>query len=243
MNQKTTPDFFRLEAASGIILFGALLLILIVANTPLYSFYHHLIEHPITLAWGDNAIHKPLEAWVNEGLMAMFFMLLSLEMKREILDGELSKPSQVILPFATAIGGMVVPIAIYLLITPHNTIALRGWAIPTTTDIALVLGLIAIMGKRIPASLKIWIIALSIVDDVIAIFLIAVYYADSLSLMSLALAAIGVAILILFNRCKVRRNCTLYDGGCVHLVSGIKIGCACHLSRHRYRFLRPIRQR
>lgn len=203
---KAIQDFLRLEAASGVILLLMLAIVLIIANTPLNGAYQHLIKWDLSIRLFGFGMTEPLYEWVNEGLMALFFMLLSLEMKRELVAGELSHPSRVVLPLVTAAGGIILPIAIFLLLVPgHDATAMRGWAIPSTTDIALVLALMALLRSRIPASLKIWMIALSIVDDVIAIALIAIYYATDLSYTALILAGIGIVILLILNRLNVSR--------------------------------------
>ncbi len=200
---------FTYEASSGILLLLTLLLVLIIANTPLFIWYEKLTYFPISIHLGSLQLNKSLEAWVNEGLMAIFFMLLALEMKREILDGELSKISRLLLPIITAVAGILLPIIIFFLVAEKNAIAIRGWAIATTTDIALVLGVMAMLGKRVPVSLKIMMIALSVVDDVVAIVLIAVYYNKDLSMPALIAALIAVLLLILLNIANVR-NLTVY---------------------------------
>jgi NhaA family Na+:H+ antiporter len=192
-------NFLRIEAASGILLIATLLIVLILANTPLFPMYQHILAFPIQIRIGSLDLHKPLELWVNDGLMALFFMLLALEIKREILEGELSSLPRIILPLIAATGGIVVPIVIYFLIIGSHEAYRPGWAIPTTTDIALVLGFMALLGKRIPVNLKLFLVALSIVDDIVAIALIAIFYSDNIALLPLLLGLLGIAVLAIMG--------------------------------------------
>ncbi len=197
--------FIQLESAGGIILVFVLILAIIIANSPLDTVYNNIVHMPIQIRIGALNIHKPILLWVNDGLMAIFFMLLAMEIKREILDGELSKPSQLSLPVVAAIGGIVVPAGVYLFFNAHNPDTVRGWPIPTTTDIAFTLGVVAILGKRVPQGLKVFLVALSIVDDILAVAIIAVFYTGSLSIVTLMLALAGVIALVIFNLMGVKR--------------------------------------
>jgi NhaA family Na+:H+ antiporter len=201
--RSTFTRFFQLEAASGLLLIAAAILALIINNSPLSWLYNGLLETPVVAQIGALKIAKPLLLWINDGLMAMFFLLIGLEVKREVLDGQLSKPSQIVLPGAAAIGGMVVPALIYWFLNRDNPPALNGWAIPTATDIAFALGVLALLGKRVPVSLKLFLMTLAIIDDLGAIVIIAIFYSGELSTLSLALAAACIAALIGMNRLGV----------------------------------------
>jgi NhaA family Na+:H+ antiporter len=192
-----------LEAASGLLLIAAAALALIVNNSPLSFLYNGLLEVPVVAQVGALKIAKPLLLWINDGLMALFFLLIGLEVKRELVDGHLSKPSQVVLPGAAAIGGMVVPALIYWFLNKDNPAAVAGWAIPTATDIAFALGVLALLGKRVPVSLKLFLMTLAIIDDLGAIVVIALFYSGELSSLSLMLAGACLLTLIAMNRLGV----------------------------------------
>jgi Na+:H+ antiporter, NhaA family len=192
-------QFLRLEAAGGIVLVLAAALALILSNSPLNWLYVDFLEIPGTVQLGALAISKPLLLWVNDGWMAVFFFVVGLELKREILEGELSSASQVLLPAAAALGGFVLPALIYLLINGGNPSTDDGWAIPAATDIAFALGVLSLFGKRVPTSLKVFLVSLAIFDDLAAIIVIAIFYTNDLSLLSLTLAGIGVAGLTLLK--------------------------------------------
>ncbi len=198
-------EFLRLEAAGGIVLVCAATAAMLLANSPLSALYDGLLATPVAVQIGALAIAKPLLLWVNDGLMAVFFFLVGLEIKREILEGELSSLSQTALPAAGAVGGMVLPILIYLAFNLDEPVALRGWAIPAATDIAFALGVLSLVGSRVPSSLKVFLLALAIMDDIGAILIIALFYAGDLSLLSLGLALVGVAALVAMNRLGVTR--------------------------------------
>lgn len=195
--------FFQLEAASGLLLIAAAVLALIINNSPLSYLYNGLLEVPVAVQVGALEIAKPLLLWINDGLMALFFLLIGLEVKREVVDGHLSKPSQVILPATAAIGGMLVPALIYWFINRDNPAAVAGWAIPTATDIAFALGVLALLGKRVPVSLKLFLMTLAIIDDLGAIIIIALFYSGTLSSLSLMLAGACLIALLAMNRLGV----------------------------------------
>jgi len=197
---KTLKEFMRLESASGILLIVAAILAIVIENSAAKSLYDALLETPVEIRIGTFEIAKPLLLWINDGLMAIFFFLIGLEIKREFLAGELSNPSLVVLPVAAAIGGMAVPAAIYSYINWGDPVAMKGWAIPSATDIAFALGVLALLGSRIPNSLKLFLMTLAIVDDLGAIVIIAVFYTADLSISSLILAATAVIILFVMNR-------------------------------------------
>jgi len=197
-------NFFRLESAGGLVLMGAAAAALIVSNSPLVGAYRDFITLPVSVQIGTLALAKPLLLWINDGLMAVFFLLVGLEIKREVLEGELSLPSQIMLPVGAAVGGMVAPACIYLLLNYGDAIALRGWAIPTATDIAFALGILALLGNRVPVSLKVLLTGIAIADDLGAIVVIAIFYSSDLSAQMLILASLAIAILIALNLLGVR---------------------------------------
>lgn len=196
-------DFLRLEAIGGLTLALAAAIGIIWANSPAAPFYQQLLGLPISISAGSLSLSKPLLFWVNDGLMAIFFLLIGLEIKREIIEGELSSRERVMLPGVAALGGMVFPALIYAAINMHDPVAIKGWAIPAATDIAFALGVMALLGDRVPSALKILLSALAIIDDLGAIVVIALFYTDNLSLVSLALAAVALLALLALNRAKV----------------------------------------
>jgi NhaA family Na+:H+ antiporter len=198
-------DFMKLEAASGIVLVVAAALALIIANSPLSTVYDAFLNLPVSLQFGALVIAKPLRLWINDGLMALFFLLVGLEIKRELVVGELSSWAKASLPGYCALGGMILPALIYYLLNAGDPVALRGWAIPTATDIAFAVGVLSLLGPRAPAALKIFLLALAIIDDLGAIVIIAVFYTADLSFLSLGLAALGILALAGLNLCGVRR--------------------------------------
>ncbi|MGH8380926.1 Na+/H+ antiporter NhaA [Pseudomonas sp.] len=203
MLRSTFTRFFQLEAASGLLLIAAAALALIINNSPLSYLYNGLLDVPVVAQIGALKIAKPLLLWINDGLMALFFLLIGLEVKREIIEGHLSKPSQIVLPGAAAIGGMVVPALVYWFFNKDNPAAVAGWAIPMATDIAFALGVLALLGTRIPVSLKLFLMTLAIIDDLGAIIVIALFYSGELSSLSLMLAAACLLALIAMNRLGV----------------------------------------
>jgi NhaA family Na+:H+ antiporter len=217
-------QFLRLESAGGIALTLAAAIALVLANSPLEALYSRLLDLPIAIRVGDLAIAKPLLLWVNDGLMAIFFMLVGLEVKREVVEGELSQGSSAALPAIAALGGMVGPALVYLACNWGDAAALRGWAIPTATDIAFALAVLALLGPRVPASLKIFLLALAIIDDLGAIIIIAVFYTAELSVVALLLSGFGVAALALFNLCGVSRRAAYTLAGIFIWVCVLKSG-------------------
>ncbi len=193
-------EFLRLEASGGILLLAAAIAAMAFANSPWSGVYEGLLAIPVELRAGSFEIAKPLLLWINDGLMAVFFFLVGLEIKREFLEGHLADRSQAVLPALAALGGMVVPGAIYAAINWGDPVALRGWAIPTATDIAFAVGVLALLGSRVPAGLKVFLLTLAILDDLGAIVVIALFYTDHLSLASLGVAAVALAVLAVFNR-------------------------------------------
>lgn len=201
--QATIKNFLRLEAAGGIVLMAAAVLALIAANSGAAGLYAHFIDTPVEVRVGGLQIAKPLFLWVNDGLMAIFFFLIGLELKREFLEGELSRPANVLLPVIGAVGGIVVPVAIYVTINEGNAAALSGWAIPAATDIAFALGILTLLGTRVPVSLKVFLVSLAIFDDLGAIVIIAIFYSSDLSTTALVIAAVCLMALATMNRRNV----------------------------------------
>ena len=192
-------EFLALEAAGGILLVAAAGLAVLAANSPIAAAYHGFLHVPVSLSAGDFAIDKSVHHWINDGLMAIFFFLVGLEIKREALEGELSDPRQVALPVVAAIGGMAVPALVYWAANQGDALALRGWAIPTATDIAFALGVLSLLGDRVPRGLKLFLLTLAIIDDLGAIIVIALFYAGAPSIGALALAGTALALLVAMN--------------------------------------------
>ena len=197
--------FLSQDYAVGVLLIIAAVLAKIAANTSLSEYYNLLLELPVRVTVGPLDIHKPALLWINDGLMALFFLMIGLEVKREIIVGDLNTTAKVVLPGVAAIGGMVVPALVYVAFNYNDPTAIKGWAIPAATDIAFAVGILALLGKRAPASLKVFLLALAIIDDLGAIIIIAVFYSSDLSITALLLGALLFVILILFNRRGVTR--------------------------------------
>jgi NhaA family Na+:H+ antiporter len=217
-------DFMRQDSASGILLIFAAVLAMVLENSPLSGFYDALLETPVEIRIGDLQLAKPLLLWINDGLMAVFFMLIGLEVKREFLEGELSRPDQIILPGLGAIGGMLAPALIYYWLNQDDPIALNGWAIPAATDIAFALGVISLLGKRVPISLRVFLMALAIFDDLGAIIIIAIFYTSDLSFTSLIIALVAIVILFTLNILKVSRVSAYVVVGVILWVAVLKSG-------------------
>ncbi|MBX9914573.1 MAG: Na+/H+ antiporter NhaA [Pseudomonadaceae bacterium] len=203
--RKAITRFLELESASGLLLIAAGIIAMSINNSPLSYLYSGLLDVPVAVQFGALKIAKPLLLWINDGLMAVFFLLIGLEVKREVLEGQLKEPAQLVLPGAAAIGGMLVPALIYWAFNKDNPGALGGWAIPMATDIAFALGVLALLGKRVPVSLKLFLMTLAIIDDLGAIVVIALFYSTELSSLSLILAALCISALILMNRLGVSK--------------------------------------
>jgi Na+:H+ antiporter, NhaA family len=217
-------EFIDSEAASALPLLAAALLALVLANSPLAGDVNRLLGIKFGFTLGPVAVYKPVLLWINDGLMALFFLLVGLEIKREILDGALSQPSQMALPVAAALGGMAVPAAFYVAINWSHPTALRGWAIPAATDIAFSLGVLAALGSRVPLALKVFLTTLAIVDDLGSIVVIAIFYTDHLSPTALGFAALFIAGLAALNFAGVRRLVPYLVLGVALWVSVLKSG-------------------
>ena len=203
--KRTLDQFIESQAMGGVVLALAAVLALVISNSPWSGSYIAFRDWPGELRVGGDwlVLSKPLLHWVNDLWMAVFFFLVGLEIKREMLKGELASTRQALLPAGAALGGMLVPALIYAGINWGDAVALRGWAIPAATDIAFALGILVLLGSRVPASLKIFLTAVAIIDDLGAILIIAFFYTDKLSLTALAGAGAGVAALVLLNRLRV----------------------------------------
>ena len=187
-------DFFKSESAAGILLMGTALLAIIIANSPLSTYYALLLDTPVEVRIGALHIAKPLLLWINDGLMAVFFFLVGLELKRELIEGELADKRNIILPAVGALGGMVVPALIYLYFNQNDPTAIQGWAIPAATDIAFALGILFLLGSRVPTSIKIFLTSLAIFDDIGAIIIIAIFYTADISAVSLIVITISIVV-------------------------------------------------
>ena len=196
--------FFKLEAASGLVLLFAAIIALFISNSQLASTYYDILNSYLAIGFGEFKLKLSVLHWINDVLMAIFFFLVSLEIKREFIQGELSNPKQAMLPIIAAVGGMLVPALIYVAINYENSITLRGWAIPSATDIAFSLGVLSLLGKRVPISLKVFLAALAIIDDLGAIVIIAFFYSGKIQITYLLLMFASIIILILMNRFNVR---------------------------------------
>ena len=196
--------FFKLEAASGLVLLFAAIIALFVSNSELASIYYDILNSYFALGFGEFKLKLSVLHWINDVLMAIFFFLVSLEIKREFIQGELSNPKQASLPIIAAVGGMLVPALIYVAINFGNSETLKGWAIPSATDIAFSLGVLSLLGKRVPISLKVFLTALAIIDDLGAIVIIAFFYSGKIQAMYLILMLVSIIILIIFNRLNIR---------------------------------------
>ena len=217
-------NFFKKESAVGILLIIATILAMFMANSPLSVAYEKMMETPVLVMFGEFNIAKPLLLWINDGLMAMFFFMVGLEIKREVVEGSLSDRSRLALPTFAAIGGMVVPAAIYSFFNWGDEAAMQGWAIPMATDIAFALGILSLLGNRVPMQLKVFLLALSIIDDLGAIIIIAVFYTSSMSFLSLGIAGVLIAVLLVMNRTGVVNNTAYVLVGIVLWTAVLKSG-------------------
>jgi len=235
-------DFIRLESFGGILLFLATVMAMLVANSPLAAFYNALLDTTVAVQVGAFDITKPLLLWINDGLMAVFFFLIVLEIKREIVEGELSSISQVILPGIGALGGIIGPASIYLLLNMGDSSAMDGWAIPVATDIAFALALLGSFGARVPTSLKVFLLTLAIFDDLAAIVIIAVFYSGDLSFSALLIALAALSIAVIMNKVLEVTNSSAYILlGIVLWVAVLKSGVHATLAGVLIAFCIPMR--
>jgi len=215
--------FARMEAAGGIVLLAATLLAIAWANSPWQHSYHDLLETPVAVGVGNFVVTENRHEWINDGLMSLFFFLVGLEIKREILVGELSSLRRAIFPFIAALGGMIVPAVIYIAIT-RNTGVERGWAVPISTDIAFALGLLTFLGRRVPLSLKVFVAALAIVDDIFAVAVIALFYTSEIHYSSLLIGIVCIAISAVANVLGVRKPIVYAGIGIIAWVAVLNSG-------------------
>ena len=201
--RETLHHFRKTEAFSSVVLVAAAAAAIILTNSGAHEWYEHFINTPLSLVLGPVALHKTLLLWVNDLLMAIFFFVIGLELKREFMEGHLSSPNRVVLPAFAAVGGMLAPALIFAALNHSDEVAMRGWAIPTATDIAFSLGVLMLLGARVPSGLKVFLLALAILDDLGAVLIIALYYSEDLSIEALRYAALCLVALIGLNRLRV----------------------------------------
>lgn len=235
--------FFGLEAAGGIVLALSAILAMIVANSPLYDWYNAFIHAPVVVQIGSFAIAKDAHHWINDGLMAIFFFLVGLELKREALIGELSDIKQIILPALCAVGGMLAPALVYFLLNHDDPTAMKGWAIPTATDIAFAIGVLSLLGSKVPNALKVFLVSIAIFDDLGAIIIIALFYTSELSLVSLGVAGVCLPFLFLLNRMNVVRLTPYLLIGVVLWTAMLKSGVHATLAGVLLAFFIPLRNK
>ena len=198
--------FLHLEAASAILLIVGMALAMVLVNSPLHGYYDALLGTRAAVSLGEFSIDKPLLLWINDGLMALFFFLVGLEIKREVMEGELSDPAQIVLPAVAAVGGMAIPALFYVAVNWGDPVTLRGWAIPSATDIAFALGVLSLLGRRVPVALKLFLLTLAIIDDLGAIVIIALFFTAELSTPSFVAAAVIFSGLVLLKLFRVTRT-------------------------------------
>ena len=218
------PKKLSADAVSGLLLLASAVAALIAANGPAAKLYDALLSVPFSVAVGSNGLEKPILLWINDGLMAIFFLVVGLEVKREMISGSLATASQRVLPLAAALGGMVVPAAIFTALNFGRPGALDGWAVPVATDIAFALGILALVGDRVPGSLKLFLLALAIFDDLGAILIIALFYSRDLSTGALLGAVVPLAVLLILNRLRVQDTIAYLLVGAVLWVLVLKSG-------------------
>ncbi len=236
--------FLKFQSAAGVLLMLSAFAALACANLPwLARWYDALLALPVEVTLGPLELRKNFLLIVNDGLMAIFFLLVGLEIKREILDGELSEPGKVALPVIASIGGIIVPAVVYLAIARGDAVARAGWAIPAATDIAFSLGVLSLLGTRVPVGLKVFLSAVAIVDDLGAILIIAIFYSEQLSIVALALGVTGLGALVLFNRLRVDRLAAYFLVGTVMWICVLKSGVHATLAGVALAFTIPFRAR
>ncbi len=235
--------FFKMETAGGILLILSALIAIVFANTFLAPYYELLLSTPVEIRVGGLEIAKPMLLWINDGLMVVFFFLVGLELKRELLEGEFSDKRNIILPGVGAIGGMLIPALIYLYFNSNDAIAAKGWAIPAATDIAFALGVLALLGSRVPSSLKVFLTSLAIFDDIGAILIIAFFYTSKISLTALVVVAICILILTLLNKHNVESKIPYILIGIIMWVATLKSGVHATLAGVILAMFIPIRSK
>lgn len=221
---KAFREMIEHDAAGGILLILAAAVALIMANTPVSTFYEGVLGLPVTVQIGAFEIAKPLLLWINDGLMALFFFLVGLEVKREILEGHLSSKDQIVLPGIAAVAGIAAPALVYIFFNQGDATSMKGWAIPSATDIAFALGLFSLFGKSLPLTLKLFLLSVAIFDDIGAIVIIALFYSQDLSTSSLLIAIAGLVVLFLLNRFSVRAQAAYILVGIIVWAAVLKSG-------------------
>ena len=239
-NRRKLVVFLKADATGGILLIIATLLALLFANTSLSYYYEAFLHVPMEIRIGSLHLDKTLHHWINDGLMVIFFMMVGLEVKREILEGHLSSLSKVALPTIAAIGGMLFPALVYVFFNYGDEVAMRGWAIPTATDIAFALGILSLLGNRVPVSLKVFLMALAIIDDLGAIVVIAIFYTTEISTISIIVASVALTLLVAFNRFKVTKKSLFYTVGIVLWVAVLESGVHATLAGVAFAFTMPL---
>ena len=223
-NDSFITEFFKWKSAGGVLLIVSALMAMVFANTPLKIYYQLLLSTPVEVRVGSLELAKPLLLWINDGLMAVFFFLVGLELKRELLEGELADKRNIILPGVGAIGGMLVPALIYLYFNYDDPVAAQGWAIPAATDIAFALGVLTLLGPRVPLSIKIFLTSLAIFDDIGAILIIAFFYTSKISLSALLIVGLCLPILAFLNKRNIIATSPYIFIGAIMWVATIKSG-------------------
>lgn len=240
---KHLQRFLSSEASGGVILIIAAALAMVLANlSGTSSAYQSFLTLPVRLTFGPLEIDKDMLLWINDALMAVFFLMIGLEVKRELLLGSLSTRQRAIFPMIAALGGMVVPALIYLAFNHHDPVVSHGWAIPAATDIAFALGVLALLGNRVPAALKIFLMALAIIDDLGAIIIIALFYTTELSMLSLGIAAAAIVVLALLNFLNVRRTGIYILVGIILWTAVLKSGVHATLAGVIVGFFIPLKE-
>ncbi|UVW36095.1 Na+/H+ antiporter NhaA [SAR92 clade bacterium H455] len=229
------------DSAGGVLLVFMTMVAMVLANSPFVGFYEDFLATPVQVRLGDLNIAKPLLLWINDGLMAIFFFLIGLEIKREVLTGSLSSPSQVVLPGIAAVAGIAAPALVYLWFNGQDAVAIEGWAIPSATDIAFALGVFTLFGSRIPLSLKLFLLSVAIFDDIGAIMIIALFYSSDLSTLSLIVAGSGLLTLFAFNRLSVRSQAAYIIIGTVVWIAVLKSGVHATLAGFAIAWFIPLK--
>lgn len=241
--RRELDQFFTKDAAGGLLLMAAALAAMLIANSPWAAGYRAALDAPLSITLGGSGLTKPLILWINDGLMAVFFLLVGLELKYEVMEGKLRNPRDIVLPGMAALGGMAVPAMIYAGITWGDPVAVRGWAIPAATDIAFALGVLALVGRSAPPALKVFLLSLAILDDLGAIIVIALFYTADLQSQYLVMALAPIAGMFLLNRAGAHRIAPILMLGVVLWVLVLKSGVHATLAGVITAFFVPIRDK
>jgi len=241
MPLKMLREFIKFESSAGIILFLSALTAVVLVNSPLHEYYDLILDTKINIEIGALALNKPFLLWINDGLMALFFLYVGLEIKREVIEGQLSSREQITLPLLAAVGGIVFPALIFLYINKENEIYQQGWAISSATDIAFALGLMMLFKKKIHESLKVTLVTIAIIDDLAAILIIAFFYTDNLSLLSLGLAGACILALFLLRFFSVKKTTIYILVGIILWICVLKSGVHATLAGVVVAFFIPLK--